>query len=1083
MPGSKQIKASAGSGKTYEITRCFLERLARSGAHGTRPPNEVLGELIAITFTNAAACEMRDRIISHLKRRALGEEDESGPAGVFSPEAARSWLEYILKNPNALNVRTIDSLLHLIVRTAALPLGLDPGYSPVFESEGLIRPHLERLFEQARAEGRQGQSHRLLQDAFAALPDTTKGFLAHDRILDRLKRILENILAEGCDDLADKGALDKRLGEMEGAVRLKAKRFLELTAEYNWKKPSREAFEKLSGPLSVADRIKLLQQKSAGAAEAEALFIKAFITKNPLPQNILDAFSDCRKANSLFLKTGAVLDLASRSMPFVRLSRRILNDYRKSPESEAYLLNSQVARTVAGLLGIGGDMPVPQALYRIGTKLRHFLIDEFQDTGNDQWQAINLLVEEALSQGGSLIWVGDVKQSIYGWRGGNPLLFDTILPPGAFERQTLPSNWRTRKDLVDFNNRFFAPLADKPAAEDVLQHLFPAEFSEDKRAEALERVMRAFTDARQTIPDKKKNGPEGLGGFAEIADPEEDMDGAPVESGEDATGDDRILALLLAKLSAIHERRPWSDIWILVRSNDQGQKAVSHLLENDIPVITENSLLLAKNPLIVQAVAFLRFLDDPDDVISFLTFATGDIVAEKFAALGFSDPAFLRHAVSTRDPKELILRFRQNWPDIWKSLIAPFSSHSSIMSPYDVIAEWFDPFQVEERFPGSKVFLRRFLEVLHTAEDSDIGTISDFLEFWDSDDQDEKVPMPTDVNAVRVMTIHKAKGLEAPVVILPWVRLEAKARDDKFVFRNCDGLKVLVPVRKVVQPEYDDEMIKSGCESLNLLYVSFTRARDELYVFYHPEKKQDGPFETLARHAGFSVPCTAGELPHAGDNDAGTDEPLAEPPTKASRSDADAAEWKPMRWLPRLKILHNFNGDARSAAQERGTFLHSCLEHARYTGDAEADAERALRAGMSLSRMASPPTAEEQKDFAAALAWFLSQPEAERWMNEVMREQDIMAKDGKVYRMDLLVWGEDDDPLVIDYKSGEPTEKDMDQMRNFMDLLGNEKKAGHELRALLVYLDKRAFRLVGQKRDSGILATYAECVAELQGAP
>ncbi|MCR5563934.1 MAG: UvrD-helicase domain-containing protein [Desulfovibrio sp.] len=1082
MSDSKQIKASAGSGKTYEITRCFLDRVASSAKNGEKPQNEVLGEIIAITFTNAAACEMRERIINHLKLRALGKEDEDGPAGVFTPEAARSWLEYILMNPNVLNVRTIDSLLHLIVRTAALPLGLNPGYSPVFESEGLIRPYLERLFEQARAEGRHGQSHRLLQDAFAALPDTTKGFLAHDRILDRLKRILENILAGDCDGLADKEALDRRLAEMHGAVRQNAAHFLELTAELDWNKRARNAFEKLAGPLSAADRIAVLQQKSVGAAEAEALFKKGFIANNPLPQDILDAFADCRKVNTNFLNTGAVLDLASRSMPFVRLSQRILQDYRNSPESETHLLNSQVARTVATLLDGDGALPAPEALYRIGTKLRHFLIDEFQDTGTDQWQAIGPLVEEALAQGGSLIWVGDVKQSIYGWRGGNPQLFDTILPSGTFERQTLPCNWRTRKDLVDFNNCFFAPLADATAADDVLKHLFPAEFLEEKRVEARRYVTHAFKDAAQEIPDRKKNSLEGLGGFAEITVIDEATD-ASEELGADGTSEDRILALLLRKLEAIHERRPWSDIWILVRSNDQGQKAVSCLLENDIPVITENSLLLAKNPLIVQAIAFLRFLDDPDDAISFLTFVTGDIVAEKFATFGFLDTDFLQQTISSGAFEGLIEHFRKNWPAIWERFIEPFSNHSSIMLPYDIIAEWFDLFQVEERFPGARVFLRRFLEVLYTAEDSDIGTISTFLEFWDSDDQDEKVPMPTDVNAVRIMTIHKAKGLEAPVVILPWIRLEASPCDDQFVCRNCDGLKTLVPVRKALQPEYDDEIIKSGCESLNLLYVAFTRARDELYVFYTPPKKQDDPFETLAQKAGFSLPCAFGTPPlGASDNDADSDEAWTDSSTKMSCSCAEAGKWKPMRWLPRLKILSNFSKDASSTAKTRGTLLHACLEYARFTGDADCDVNRALQAGIRLSRMAPPPTAEEQKDIAATLAWFLSQPEAERWLNEGLHEQELMAEDGLTYRMDLLVH-EDNGILVIDYKSGDPKKKDISQVRNYMAMLGNMTKAGHKTRALLAYLDQRAFMLVDQARISRLHSTYTECVHDLEGAP
>lgn len=169
------------------------------------------------------------------------------------------------------------------------------------------------------------------------------------------------------------------------------------------------------------------------------------------------------------------------------------------------LLAPRLAREV--LLGERG---VPDALCRLGTRLQHFLVDEFQDTSREQWLALRPLIEEALSRGGSLTWVGDVKQSIYGWRGGEPELFDAVfedqglgrLAPGG-ERSSLPYNWRSRRMVVEHNNRFSSRWQMRARPGQVLSALLPTDTPEhvlDKAARRLPEPFKARPSTALPMP-------------------------------------------------------------------------------------------------------------------------------------------------------------------------------------------------------------------------------------------------------------------------------------------------------------------------------------------------------------------------------------------------------------------------------------------------------------------------------------------------------------------------------------------------------------------------------------------------------
>ena len=1065
-----QVKASAGSGKTYELTRRFLLRLMECGhAPGAAAsPACALsegrqcgwGDILAVTFTNAAAAEMRERVIHRLKSAALGARADD--LSLDAEEASR-WVNVIMRDLSALNIRTIDSLLHLIVRAAALELNLHPDFQPVFATEEALTPYLELFLERAWRDD--AAMRDLLREACRALViyGRSKGFMAGEKLIRQLRDLLDDVLLGRFHDLTPEAVLKEELQKMDEAAIDAAREFLAVarSAGLSWKKKALEAVEQLA-----QGQIDKCASAFASKENPEELFLKGAV----VPQKAEQCFAAYAASARRRAADGELIAQALRIAPFVRLARTLVCAFLQNQEQEGALpglLVPGLAQTV-----LEGERGVPETLCRLGTRLTHFLVDEFQDTSREQWRALRPLVQEALSRGGSLTWVGDVKQSIYGWRGGEPELFDAVLEdqgltrlaPDA-ERRNLPRNWRSRRHVVEHNNRIFSPLENVSTAQRVLAALLPADTPPAVVRAATQRLNRAFAATAQQCPPGAPHG--GL---------------VRAEAIQGASQDDlreRVLERLCELLrDEIGPRRAWSDVLVLVRGNETARLTAEALVGEGIPVITENSLLLAEHPLIIQTVALLTFLDNPEDDIAFWTLLTGSIVLEHPQAAELDREGLHAWCAGTGHGP-LFLRFKQRWPRIWQELLAPLPGQSGLRTTYDTALEWFAHLEVEQRFPEARTFLRRFMEVLQSAEEKGLATLSTFLEHWRDKSGEEKVPMPENMNAVRVMTIHKSKGLEAPVVILPWTGFSVRS-SGRPVLLERGGLRMVVPNRKALGETYYADMARQACENLDLLYVAFTRARDELRIFRTGASNQENKsgslcaaLDILWQEAGLTLPYSLGAPPEA--SRAVTADEKANPESFFSPCPAAAAAaqgWRPMQWLPRLKIFRNPLGGFAFKAEDRGSLLHFCLEHLHISGHAEEDARTALLFGLRHFPLPVPDEAAMRESLAGALAWFAAQPETARWLAHGWPEQSLMDGQGHVLRVDLLVreaWG----PLVLDYKSGHPEAKHIAQVRRYLACLEQCGDYGGTARALLVYLDQRRFQLVESDRVSALCETYA----------
>ena len=790
MYGLYQINASAGSGKTYTLTERFLTLLAEDND---------LESILAITFTNAAAQEMRSRILRAVKEVALGLH----PSPLLSQARAITLVNEILYNFSNLNIRTIDSLLLQMVRTAALSLHLHPDFTPVFSTDETLDPYLEILATRARrgdavlAEGLKALILSLYQEGNA------RGFLAGTKIERVVKPLFAAILLQECQDIADAKTIKERYEQALASLQDNAHTLLTSTQDLRWQKLAHKAIARLQDK----DTSKL---DSAFLAKdtVEELFCKG-VRVPALCASVYEAIKTAKEHFLLFHK-------AIKTIPCIDFGKAMVTAFLENDTSAQYLHSEIIPSLVRSIFE--NALPAEDSFILLVSTIKHILIDEFQDTSDAQWLALNPLVVESLAKGGSFTWVGDIKQSIFSWRGGDPDLFDGIIDPDcsdlpqsvakdAIHLEQLSENWRSRK------------TNDMPA---YLQQ------------RTVTQLSKAFAHVRQSLPTAHARHDAAQDGCVVLT----------------TSVEEDVIADLANQVHELSTSRPLSDMLILVRKNEQAKEIALALLHKGIPVVTENSLLLSQHALVIESIAFVRYLASKD-TLAFWTLIHGsilDITASQKTAL---HDACITQAIP---PDQA---FEQLFPNVFERYIAPFAQHATHMSVYDLLSEWYAFMHVEERFPQGSLFVRRLLEIVHEANTENAGSLSAFLEYWENNQDQEKVPMPEQMQAVRIMTIHKAKGLEAPLVLIPW-KMPRIMPEKALQIEECDGLRLATFVDKHSPLPYYTRYLRLFCETINLLYVAITRACEALYLFHIPTKMPNKGHAKPSPLSPFSSPKTPG---------------------------------------------------------------------------------------------------------------------------------------------------------------------------------------------------------------------------------
>jgi ATP-dependent exoDNAse (exonuclease V) beta subunit len=1040
----KQIKASAGSGKTYTLSRIYLDLLQSASRRlphmscSRRPRNWYSRpEVLAITFTIKAAAEMKGRVTAALKRRALGLE--AGPARAFSPEQARAATADLLMHYNEINIRTIDSLLANVLRLFALECGLPADFDIAFDQRRVLEEVLERVMDEASGTPAEAGLRRAFESLLGL--ERVEGFWIGGTLRERLVKLTELLLEPGGELLADQEAMRALMAPSLERL-LEAGRVLEARLEEAGVEPSKN----FAGFLFKVRRANLRDgpPQSAYASKDELAPCVLKASRGNIDESCEAGYAELKAAHAEFASLHGLLSGPLALAPAVALARDAAEEALAFERERGVVLGGLIPSRTAELLREGAA--VPEAWCRLGTRIHHLLVDEFQDTSRSQWRALAPLAVECLSKGGGLVYVGDVKQSIYGWRGGEPALFEEaarqpdIRALCECEREVLPHNWRSLPEVVDCNNRLFAPLQTREGALAAAEALLPSNMA-GLAGDLASAIAAAFADVEQSPPPN--SGAEG--GYARF----EVVEGARASQGREAACES-----LRGFMRDVLARRPARDVCILVRSGSAARLASDTLLEMGLSVVTENTLDLVGHPLAREVLALLTLLDAPDDDVSCLALLLGEHLLPGVADL---DPAAVLDflALPREEGETLLQAFARSFPEPFERWLAPLFA-SPAATPYEQIHEIGRMFDVQQRRPGFELVMRRLLEVAHLAEEQGKLSPASFLEMIEEEAEGLKVPLPEALDAVRVMTIHKAKGLEFPVVMAPFLDWTVHP-DGEFADLELGERRLIGPMRKEIGRPYEQALLGPSREALHLLYVCFTRAREELYAAHVlPAGGRPRPMRRvldvlLSQFAGRALeePCT---IEHGRAPRPPAHAPSPEPEPPVAEEPPPPRPFQPGAWRPRLRVMRHLAGDENEAARLRGELLHKSLELARFRDDPAAAAGRAL--ALALEQIPAPPGAADglEQELAAMLEWLQSREELAGVLAAGRPETEVLDETGRLRRVDLFAPLPDED-VVAEYKTGGETPEHRRQLASYLRAVRAAR--GRPCRGLLVYLDQR----------------------------
>jgi len=1006
--------------------------------------------ILAITFTNKAASEMKERIIKSLKAFSNPEgaekteldmmgliSDESGLSNDEIQKRALLIFESILHNYSRFSIGTIDKFTHRIIRTFAQDLDLPANFEVEMEHEILLKQAVDLLIS------RSGQDKDLTQLFVSFIQDKTgedKSWLIENDFYKIASELLKESGQKHCDKLKDLSIkdffsirkniysyiddFDKEMETIGIAFKTETEnlglqadwfggganglsKYFQYLREKRWEKYVPSATN-----LKNFDK----EDWSAGKAPSEALSSIEQIREKfyPLAKKALEKLQDYPKylqfrliARNFYAM--AVIHEISKELENIKSQNNII------PIGE---FNKKIAEVLQNEEG--------NFIYeRLGERYANYFIDEFQDTSELQWKNLLPLIENAIADGlkpGSAMIVGDAKQAIYRWRGGEVDQFLDLQKKadspseGPYKMKNFPldNNYRSTREVVEFNNKLFSSIAHQIKDED-----YKALYHELKAQEV-----------------------KGPGGYVQLV---------YIETGD--AHDDMQLESCLSSIRELKEEGfNYGDICILTRTKVKGALLAKHLSDENIPVISSESLLLEQSTEVRFILNFLRFLNEPNHpryrfkILEYL-----------FEKKGYVHSVEGKHA-------EL-----KNWS---KGKLASFNKYLKGQADEYDMAKWkslaivelcnkiIHSFALENE---AKVYTQFFLDEVWAYSTKYSQDLYGFLNYWKERAHKLSIAIPEGIDAVQVMTIHKSKGLEFPVVLFPFANWNATSERDakSWVSINepeLEGLaSSLIPLSDKLesctpplQELYKEHQSKVLLDNLNMLYVALTRPKTRLYIFTSTKdrsKNLNEFFDTLLKEEGKWQEGQS--LYSFGEKVKSTQKALRKNQT-IKRVEAIEDLSKVVRISKMAPKM--WDVDAPEKGSDKGKKVHELLSYINDARDLESALEKGLRKGL-ISKSETP-------ELRVLLERVLNDKGLKQYFAEglkIKNEEDILRPKGEVLRPDRLVF-DGNSVTIIDYKTGEETKPHKDQILGYKSII---EDMGYEVtKCILAYINDESVKLV-----------------------
>ncbi len=1169
FPHIFRLSASAGSGKTRNLSQRYAQFLlsSRIKARGGAAASGLNG-IMAITFTNKAVNEMKERILSLLKSIALGKESElkqiksvldlsEEDDGAVENRAA-ALVDNIIKNYTDFNIKTIDSFLLDILTASLLETDIKPKFeiaanqlsyidfsidsllSSANENEKIRKMFLGFIKNYASIEGKTGFNPRY------AVTETVRelryiennagkyfGIAENDDFIEESHKNIENLLnkiARGYssslpENLSEYGGL---LGDLGNEINKLSGIKLNKTFQKGLYKIAKRDFT--SSYWKKKDVKDILAGIKGGGG------VETFAGAQSIWDDIRNTVKD------IVLSAGRV-----KLYPYIEILRECRKIMAEKSKNDGVIFIDELKIKVNDLIK---NDKVPDIYFNIGEQIYHYLIDEFQDTDRLQWDNLKALIENSISNGGSFFYVGDKKQSIYRFKGGDADLFDdaadgfrnnNILSGGGFYSENLKYNFRSEKLLVDFFNKTFEPgnligkllyknkngsfsaVEDaynkktaeliykiyennaqsvnkehiKSKGEELRGYIYIERFSADSRygAESLNEDACYNGDASFTSELPETDG----GAYAGTAA----GDGAGAEIG----GDIKKLALSKAVsiVNELIERNcALGDIAILTRTNKDSTDVVLKLKEEKISVKSEQSADIRNNRLIKETVSFIKFLNNPADNLSFINFISGDIFSS--AVQSRLNPELKTEInnfiLKSRNEDFIYLKFKKWKPsslnytglDLWEGFISELFNGAGFYPVYDTLCKFYKKFDIYKNFDKGAGFFMRLIELAKDWELKGENGLDMFIDFFEDlrQDAEQFLIERGQTDGVNVLTMHKAKGLQFPVVIIPYSAIKTVpvnkiaavcvGGEMCLYYTNKNEQEFLYGIDEGIDEvrAYIHEKSMNFIDELNLFYVSLTRAKSEIYIIIPPKIGADKNILSALFFDEKSGACVweSGEKRR---NLAGASASGLGGATAINFFGGGSGEkYKNYGWKSRLfgaakkeDIAQILDGSRRKGLL-KGNFLHFILSKIDFLKKDGfiSELEKIILNAANIFSSQPPDFKFDAESVMKELLCLLDIDEVKNWFfisegdkNIInFNEKEIADSSGELKRIDRIVISRKE-IAVIDYKTGFPDDAEMlkhkRQVSEYIDLVsGTGIYSGMNISGYILYTDKKEVRKV-----------------------
>ncbi len=986
--------ASAGSGKTFTLVKNYIADLLL-GKRGFR-------NILAITFTNKAVAEMKQRIVETLKGIStipLAKEHhpmfeqlqkQTGLPKEEIQHKARVLLTTILHNYAAFEISTIDSFTHRILQVFAKDLHIPTHFEVQLEQEEILQEAVDLVLSKAGTD--QELTQTLIEFALSKADQDKSWDITKD--LNEIAKLILN---------------ENNFAPLAQLRHVSLKDFEELQTQLREKNNTAQKEQETAGH----DFFKLLDAHHLSEGDFKKAVIGFFSDlahgkwkkpstakwaqypeQNPPYNKGLDA---SKKAiiDSLSPQISDLYQRAEQAYYRVDFHQQILKKLSSTSLLSAIEKEVDQLKTERGLLMISEfnqkiskqikNEPAPFIYERLGERFNAFYIDEFQDTSVLQWENLKPLISESLSkEAGQLTLIGDAKQSIYRWRGGKAKQFMALSAeknPFFTKKQIehLPENYRSSSDIVQFNNAFFTYSAGHLQTE----------------------AYRTLFEKSAQRPALQKQGLVDLR-FLPAANKEEANESYPKE----------VLAILTELKAKYPAGYPlYKEVCILVRHKKEGYAIADFLTQNNIPIISAESLLLKNSPTVNFLLNLIQYATRPKDK------------SLKFELLNYLYPQVISSSTEFQfiHPKlhlEGAAFFEALTPEGFSFDLATFER----LPFYDAIAYSLRQFKLTDQ---ADAYVQFFLDFVYEYTQRHTGGMAGFLDLWELKKDKLTIVLPEGNDAVQIMTIHKAKGLEFPIVIFPYADSEIydtrkdnlwipMGKEHKIPYVNTSVKKDFVHYGAVPSQLYSQLLLEKEMDAINLLYVALTRPKDQLYILSSREEKAREKMETFSdwfiaflKHKNLWNPeqhrYVFGQLPPPKTHEEQTG-PTPSVPTFICSAPQDHNIYMVTRsgqeW-----------GSAKERAQLWGNLVHQLLKSIHTAADIAPTLEEATRLG-TLAQY-------EKKSLQRLIEAVVEHPQLQPYFTpqyQSYTEKEILIQN-QYKRLDRLCL-KDKQAVIIDYKTG-----------------------------------------------------------------